>query len=102
MSNLPGELLEQPEPLDDGEDPGDDWDDSDVGLPAAPAVREATLRRARVPGLLEDVATGVMKVRRAERDLDKRVRAARAHGASWEDIGIATGLSRQGAAKRWG
>lgn len=65
-------------------------------------VRTATWRQGRVPYLLQDVIEARFKVDAAERQLTKRVRSAREHGASWEDIGTALGMSRQGAAKRFG
>lgn len=65
-------------------------------------VRTATLRQGRVPYLLQDVIESRHEIARAERLLVKRVRAARDHGASWEDIGVALGMSRQGAAKKFG
>ena len=65
-------------------------------------VRTVTLRQGRVPTLLRDVIEARHEIARAERKLDKSVRAARDHGASWEDIGVALGMSRQGAAKRFG
>jgi len=55
-----------------------------------------------VPYLLQDVIRARHDVERAEHQLDKLVRSARSHGATWEDIGVALGLSRQGAAKRFG
>ena len=38
----------------------------------------------------------------ARRRLDAAVRAARGAGASWADIGRATGITRQSAHERWG
>ena len=87
----------------------DDWDDGapadeqEAGAPLSSGrVRAVTARRAQVPFLLHDVIKAKHAAAVAERDLDKRVRKARAAGASWEDIGVATGMSRQGAAKRFG
>jgi hypothetical protein len=84
----------------DGDGPGDHspW----AGQVHGSAVRESTARRAQVPELLEAVLVGRKQVMRAERALTKRVGAARANGATWEDIGLAMGMSRQGAAKRFG
>ncbi|MCU1614785.1 MAG: hypothetical protein JWO98_2325 [Frankiales bacterium] len=95
----------------------DEWvdedDDVDVGAveqdedeaPQATSrgvVRTATWRRGRVPYLLQEVITARVEVTKAERDLAKKARAARDHGATWEEIGLATGMTRQGAAKRFG
>ena len=102
------------EPLEalpeDIDDPSDLHEDDDGGEPVADGpsgagrgyVRTATLRQGRVPYLLRDVIEARHEIARAERLLAKRVRAAREHGASWEDIGVALGMSRQGAAKRFG
>ncbi|KQS69151.1 hypothetical protein ASG41_21995 [Modestobacter sp. Leaf380] len=65
-------------------------------------VRTATLRLGRVPYLLRDVIDARHEVAVAERKLTRSVESARDHGASWEDIGVALGMSRQGAAKRFG
>ena len=99
----------------DGDDSEpDDWndealvsdeDENEDGAPApAPrgSVRTATWRRGRVPYLLNDVIEARVAVTRAERDLAKRVKSARSHGASWEEVGLAVGMTRQGAAKRFG
>jgi|tagenome__1003787_1003787.scaffolds.fasta_scaffold20920471_1 hypothetical protein len=78
---------------------------SDVASPSGSGrgyVRTATLRQGRVPYLLRDVIESRHEIAQAERLLAKRVRAARDHGASWEDIGVALGMSRQGAAKKFG
>jgi hypothetical protein len=37
-----------------------------------------------------------------EREVDDKVALARGAGASWAQIGRATGLTRQGAQQRWG
>jgi hypothetical protein len=66
------------------------------------SVRTATWRRGRVPYLLNDVIAARAEVERAERVLAKRVKSARAHGATWEDLGLALSMSRQGVAKRYG
>ena len=65
-------------------------------------MRTSTLRQGRVPYLLQDVIKARHEVVVAEKRLSKFVRSAREHGASWEDIGTALGMSRQGAAKRFG
>ncbi len=96
-------------------DVDDDLGDSgaDVGLaatedevpqaaPSRGSVRTVTWRRGRVPYLLNDVIEARADVKRAERLLAKRVKAARAHGATWEDLGLALSMSRQGVAKRYG
>ncbi|MGY1764022.1 hypothetical protein ACI79G_15790 [Geodermatophilus sp. SYSU D00779] len=83
------------------EDEDDGQGDSDDPPPRG-SVRTATWRRGRVPYLLQDVIEARMSLTRAERDLTKKVKSARSHGASWEEIGLALGMSRQGAAKRFG
>jgi hypothetical protein len=93
-------LVEDEEP-DEGDEPDEGADDA-----PAPArrgqVRTATWRRGRVPQLLQDVIEARVVVTRAERDLAKKVTSARSHGATWEEIGLALGMTRQGAAKRFG
>ena len=37
-----------------------------------------------------------------EARIEEKVRLARSGGASWTDVGRATGLTRQGAHQRWG
>jgi hypothetical protein len=107
-----------PAPRSASVDPGDELrelagdgeldDEPDEDQPPAKAnapvgsVRPSTLRRARVPDLLQDIGAAQVAARRAELNLRKRVRAARDHGANWEDIGLVLGMSRQGAAKRFG
>lgn len=65
------------------------------------AVGRTNMARA-VPGAelahLIDVADAVTH---AERQLADAVRAARAAGASWAQIGDAIGLTRQAAQQRW-
>jgi hypothetical protein len=55
-----------------------------------------------VPNLLSDVIAARVEVDRAQRLLERRVRSAKLHGATWEDLGLALGMSRQGVAKRYG
>lgn len=50
---------------------------------------------------LEDLAEAAARHATAVRELDDAVRAARAAGASWADVGRATGMSRQSANERW-
>ncbi len=98
-------MEDEPEEADAWEDEGDaaDEDEPEAAVTASRGyVRTATLRQGRVPYLLQDVVEARHKVAVAERELTKRVRSARSHGASWEDIGTALGMSRQGAAKRFG
>ena len=71
-----------------------------VGIPRG-VVRTATRARGRVPFLLDDVIKAQRVALSAERDLGKAVARARAHGATWDEVGLAVGMSRQGAAKRW-
>lgn len=54
-----------------------------------------------MPYLLQDVVAARVVVMRAERELTKSVGRARAHGATWEEVGLALGMTRQGAAKRF-
>jgi hypothetical protein len=97
------ELLDE---ADDALDLREEADESvDVEAPSGAGrgfVRTATWRQGRVPYLLQDVIVARHEVERADRQLAKRVRSAREHGASWEDIGVALGMSRQGASKRFG
>jgi hypothetical protein len=101
------------------EAPDDEWGEDDDDLdddafeedeaeeapeqppPSRGVVRTATWRRGRVPYLLQEVITARVEVTKAERDLAKKVRAARDHGATWEEIGLATRMTRQGATKRF-
>lgn len=98
-------------------DDSDEWDDQDEVAPddAEPErdvrgqgrqtprgmVATATRARGRVPYLLDEVIRAGVAVRRAERELSKAVARARAHGATWEEVGLATGMTRQGATKRF-
>jgi len=50
---------------------------------------------------VESVAEAAERYDGAGRELDDAVRAARAAGASWADIGRAVGISRQSAHERW-
>src|SRR4051812_10034579 len=92
-----------PPASDDVVDDADEWEDQveedggtsepdEDGEPSRPAsvrgvVRTATWRRGRVPYLLQEVITARVGVTKAERDLAKKARAARDHGATWEEIG---------------
>lgn len=95
---------------DDSGDPAEDdvtdaeatKDEAPQAGPSRGSVRTATWRRGRVPYLLNDVIGARAEVERAERQLAKRVKSARAHGATWEDLGLALSMSRQGVAKRYG
>lgn len=89
----------------------DEWDDEPparedeavpetVGMPHG-VVRTTTRARGRVPFLLDDVIKAQRVALSAERDLSKAVARARAHGATWDEVRLAVGMSRQGAAKRW-
>ena len=57
------------------------------------AMRDASLLRC------QHVAK---KARRLERELEDAVIEARRHSCSWQEIGDAVGLSRQGAQHRYG
>jgi hypothetical protein len=59
--------------------------------------------RRRIAGwqALGDVDQAATRHAAAVRALDEAVRAARAAGASWADIGRATGLTGRAAAERW-
>ena len=48
------------------------------------------------------VARAAAAIADAQERLEASVRAARAHGATWAQIGQATGVSRQAAHERWG
>jgi hypothetical protein len=77
----------------------------DVGSPSGARrgyVRTSTHRLGRVPYLLGDVIEARHELARADRTRFASRRSAREHGASWEDIGLAVGMTRQGAAKRFG
>jgi hypothetical protein len=50
---------------------------------------------------LEDVEAAAARQAAAARALEEAVRAALAAGASWADIGRATGLTSRSATKRW-
>ena len=52
-------------------------------------------------GTLDDVAAAAAGVTAARARLDGAVAMARHGGASWADIGRATGMSRQSAQERW-
>lgn len=99
-----------PSLLDDADDVADQLADLDADedraslAQAAPLgrVSPGTWRRGRVPYLLRDVIEARVEVDRAERRLERRVRSAKLHGATWEDLGLALGMSRQGVAKRYG
>ncbi len=52
-------------------------------------------------GTLDDVAAAAAGVHAARACLDGAVAMARNGGASWADIGRATGMSRQSAQERW-
>ncbi len=93
---------------DDAGDPADDLDpeatedEAPQVEPSRGSVRTATWRRSRVPYLLNEVIAARVEVDRAERQLATRVKSARAQGATWEDLGLALSMSRQGVAKRYG
>jgi len=95
---------------DDGSEQGErELEGSQVEEDASPPAFEArrgvvltaTRARGRVPYLLDDVIKAQRVVMAAERDLSKAVGRARAHGATWEEVGLAVGMTRQGATKRF-
>lgn len=51
---------------------------------------------------LEAVAKRVGVLAAAQDALDHAVRLARQEGASWADVGMAAGMSKQAAHQRWG
>lgn len=51
---------------------------------------------------LREVVRLVEEARDVDRQLDVAAAAARASGATWEAIGKAAGLTKQGAQQRWG
>jgi hypothetical protein len=57
---------------------------------------------AEARGLLLAVRTARRGVDEAERGLAGHVAAARAAGVSWHRVGLATGLTAEGARRRWG
>lgn len=57
---------------------------------------------APLPGALAAVLGAATEVRSATQRLEDAVLAARAAGASWAQIGEASGMSRQAAHERWG
>lgn len=52
--------------------------------------------------VLFDLAELTKQLHDLEHRITEKVQLARAGGASWADVGRATGLSRQGAQQRWG
>ena len=75
------EMLDEIESADDG-----------VGPAPAATVDDPVLAR---------IAVAQMRLRAAERALDGAVMAARDAGLSWQAIGDALGMTRQGANKRF-
>ena len=75
------EMLDEIENTDDG-----------VGPDPAATVDDPVLAR---------IAVAQMRLRAAERALDGAVMAARNAGLSWQAIGDALGMTRQGANKRF-
>ncbi len=51
---------------------------------------------------LESIARITDEIAAAHQRLERAVRDARAAGATWAQIGAATGVSRQAAHERWG
>lgn len=87
--DVEGRLLHTPGPYYDLEGPDEgrvmeEWRRHINPLGALEAVEEAASRHA---------ATG--------RALDEAIRAARAAGVTWTDVGRATGMTRQSASERW-
>jgi hypothetical protein len=72
-------------------------------LEAADETRVMLEWRRHIAGwqALEDVEQAATRHAAAVRALDEGVRAARAAGASWADIGRATGLTGRAATERW-
>mgnify|MGYP000890673426 CR=1 FL=1 len=72
----------------------------------APASRPGALSAdsgvASLPAALESLAGSTTQVRTAQLRLEDAVLAAREAGASWAQVGDATGMSRQAAHARWG
>jgi len=66
--------------------------DGGVGPDPAATVDDPVLAR---------IAVAQMRLRAAERALDKTVMAARDAGLSWQAIGDVLGMTRQGANKRF-
>ena len=72
-------------------------------LEAADENRVITEWRRHIAGwqALEDVEQAAARQAAAARALDEAVRAALAAGASWADIGRATGMTGRSATERW-
>ena len=65
--------------------------------PVALATADPVIRQ--MVGELQAVA---LEVRRAERDLDAAVARVREAGMSWRLVSLATGLTTEGARRKWG
>jgi hypothetical protein len=71
---------------------------------------EALRRGAPIPTVptreqqdaLDQISLRIATIRAEAASLDRWVALARGKGASWSDIGIAAGMSKQAAHKRWG
>ncbi|MFP5371521.1 MAG: hypothetical protein ACLGI3_12340 [Actinomycetes bacterium] len=94
------------------QEPPDGWP-TIVRLPLLPSPDEMLQlrdRRARIEDELaaeaaaaaRSVAQWADALGKAGTGLDQAVRAARAAGVSWSEIGRAAGISRQAATMRWG
>lgn len=69
---------------------------------AAPNMGVTGGRFVEIDVVLNATARAAASVRRSELRLDQAVAEARAAGATWMQIGAATGMSRQAAHERWG
>jgi len=65
-------------------------------------VHRAVARKPAATAPLRRVLGHARNIRTTERYLANAVQEARAAGASWDVIGAATGLTGEGAKKRWG
>lgn len=67
------------------------------------AARALWVRQhAGAANALRSIREAAQAVSEAQRELDLAVRHGRDTGASWEEIGRATGMARQSAHQRWG
>lgn len=51
---------------------------------------------------LDGIAMRVGRIESEKKALDWAVRQALEHGASWSEVGLAAGISKQAAHQRWG
>lgn len=89
--HVPGQLGLVPDDVDD-----------EVAAVRAELQRLQQLREQQTALAVDGVAGSAAAWRAAAAELDVAVVRARAAGATWDEIGAAAGMTRQGAWKRWG